>query len=124
MSRKWLKDTEIGDAGHVYLGVYFTRYVKRIPSKYWKNEGGKWANNSVDIKNLQTKEEIEIIKSINIIGIEFKNNIEEAIEIVKTQSPYKKWNGNKLLLPEGFWDSWILSYSNIPIYYYLKDKTV
>lgn len=139
---RWLKDTELGITDHVYLGIYFTRYVKVIPSKYWreeKGEGEAWAKYSVDIGKPQTKEEVKIIEDIyedieneliigmdgEIVGVKDKNKIEKVIDIVKAQSPYKKWNGNKLLLPEGFWDSWLQWYDDYKqVYYYLKDKTV
>lgn len=132
-------DRENNEKGMIDLGVYFTRYIKRIPSKYWRGiERGEWFDNSVDVNNPKTKEEIEIIENIRknietefildfdggVIGIKNKNAVEKAIDIVKAQSPYTKWNGYRLLLPEGFWDSWIASYDNKPIYYYLKDKMV
>ena len=143
-SNKWLIDTELGKTAHIYLGNNFIRYVKIDPSKYWRDkekdgEGEEWAQCSVDIRKPQTMEEVKIIEEITknieneliigmdgeIVGVKDKNKIEKVIDVVKAQSPYKKWNGNKLLLPEGFWDSWLQWYDDYKqVYFYLKDKTV
>lgn len=142
-----LIDTELGihTTDCIYFGLYFIRDIKQITSYYWRDYPGKWdketiewLQTSVDINNPQTEEERKIIAEImkdrqeEIIvcdsikaTLEFHTcKVKEAIEIVKTQSPYQKWNGHRLLLPEGFWNSHVRWYENKPVYYYWKDKTV